>query len=306
MKKILFLFVFIAAPILAQSIAVSSKVELIGDGASYFPKFSPDGSTVFFTHAGYKGLEYVDVKTKTIEKLTDEAGAGYEFCFSQDGSQVYYRTDVYKGLKKYSSLISQNIATKQLNVLESEKRNLSSAQTLSSGEIFYRVNNSMKSVDAPKSLKKQSLQNNAAVYSDNEGIAVVTNGYKKVIEPAGKGSYIWTSLSPDGSKILFALGTKGTFICDLSGNILVDLGRAHAPQWSPDGKWVLYMDDYDDGYDYTKSDIYAITADGLFKTALTSGENEIAMYPQWSNDGMQVVYHTNSGNIMLLNLTIAE
>lgn len=306
MKKLLISFVLIAAPLFAQSIAVNGKSELVSDGDARFPKFSPEGSKVFFTHSGYKGLEYFDLKSGSTEKLSDEYGAGYEFCFSQDGSEVFYRTDTYKGLKKYSSLVSQNTASKEVKVLESEKRNLVFAKTASEGALYYQFGKSLKSVELSQSLRKASGSNDAALLNENGTMVVVQNGYKKAVEPFGKGIYIWPSLSPDGTKILFTFASKGTFISDLNGNILVSLGKANAPQWSPDGNWIVYMDDYDDGSIVTKSDLYAVSADGNIKVDLSYGDDDIEMYPQWSADGSQIVYNTDSGKIMLLNLTIAE
>ncbi|HEX2982045.1 MAG TPA: hypothetical protein VHO28_00735 [Ignavibacteriales bacterium] len=158
----------------------------------------------------------------------------------------------------------------------------------------------------PSSLRKSSAAGEVALLNESGAMVLVRNGYKKTIEPFGKNIYIWPSLSPDGTKILFTLASKGTFISDLEGNILVSLGKANAPQWSPDGKWIVYMDDYDNGSSFTRSDLFAVSADGSVKVDLSYGEDEIEMYPQWSADGSKIVYHTDSGKIMLLNLTIAE
>ncbi|HEX2982046.1 MAG TPA: hypothetical protein VHO28_00740 [Ignavibacteriales bacterium] len=136
MKKLLISFILIAAPLLAQSITVDGKTELYGNGDAYFPKFSPDGSKVFFTHSGYKGLEYVDTESGSVERISDANGAGYEICFSSDGSEVYYKMDTYKGMKKYSTLLSQNLASKEVKTLEAEKRNLSFARTVSKVTLY--------------------------------------------------------------------------------------------------------------------------------------------------------------------------
>ena len=91
----------------------------------------------------------------------------------------------------------------------------------------------------------------------------------------------------------------GTYICDLSGKILVDLGNIHAPKWSPDGKWIVYMDDKDDGYNFTSSEIHVISSDGKWDIPLTSTENEIELYPAWGPQN-EIVYSTESGRIYLL------
>ena len=77
--------------------------------------------------------------------------------------------------------------------------------------------------------------------------------------------YLWASLSPDQSKILFTKAGEGTYTSDLQGNILVEFGNANAPRWSPDGNWIVYMNDKDNGYYYTASEIFVVSADGSKK-----------------------------------------
>ncbi|MCK4295874.1 MAG: PD40 domain-containing protein, partial [Candidatus Marinimicrobia bacterium] len=122
----------------------------------------------------------------------------------------------------------------------------------------------------------------------------------------GEGQYIWLSISPDKSKLLFTLAGRGTFITDLNGNALIELGYANAPMWSPDGNWVVYMVDEDDGYRITASDIYAVSSDGKEKVQLTNTQNTIEMHPNWSPSMDKIVFDTIEGNIMLIEVKIAE
>ena len=85
---------------------------------------------------------------------------------------------------------------------------------------------------------------------------------------------------------------------------LVELGYANAPVWSPNGNWVAYMVDKDDGHQITSSDIYVVSQDGSKKYQITKSVNEIEMYPQWAPDGNKLVFHTTNGKIKIAQLDV--
>ena len=66
----------------------------------------------------------------------------------------------------------------------------------------------------------------AALRVDNENLDLnlYRNGKQIVLKPHGDVNYIWSSLSPDQTKILFNT-QRGTAICDLQGKELVNLGN---------------------------------------------------------------------------------
>ncbi|MCK5519775.1 MAG: PD40 domain-containing protein, partial [Candidatus Marinimicrobia bacterium] len=97
-----------------------------------------------------------------------------------------------------------------------------------------------------------------------------------------------------------------TYISDISGKILTDLGDAHAATWSPDGKYILYMKDIDDGYRVTDSEIWIASLDGNHHWQLTDTPDKIELYPRWSLDGKYIIYHTESSNIYESELEIKE
>jgi Tol biopolymer transport system component len=123
-----------------------------------------------------------------------------------------------------------------------------------------------------------------------------------ILAPLGEGNYIWPSVSPDGTKLLFTRAGKGTYFYDLQGNILANLGHANAPQWSPDGKWILFMKDYDNGTDVKSSDIFAYNLLNSQTTQLSDTKDIHEMYPQWSSDGQKVIFNSADGKIFLMEL----
>jgi len=93
----------------------------------------------------------------------------------------------------------------------------------------------------------------------------------------------------------------------LAGNILVDLGKkCHAPKFSPDGKWVVYMRDFDNGSNYTDSEIWVVSSDGQNRIQLTDTKNVIEMYPEWSADGKNIVCAGLNGKILVYELEYSK
>ncbi len=312
MKKCLLIFGLsglLVSYTLAQNISVASIV-VVSDGTEKNfsgPQFSPDGSKILFSEAGYKGLWLYDLKSQTTVQINDLQGAGYEPVFSPDGQKIYFRTDNYVNYKRYSSLAVQTIADKQIDYLAKDVRRLSPPTMIDKQTVVFRQDKNLNAINTAN--KEKTLAKSVAEtygYTEEQKIILVNKGVHRELTPAGKGNYIWLSLSPDKTKMLFTVAGGGTFISDLDGNILVKLGKANAPKWSPDGRWILYMIDEDDGHTYTASDIWVVTSDGSKKIRLTDTANDIEMYPNWSPAMDKVVYETFGGKIAYLNIKITD
>ncbi|HTP12147.1 MAG TPA: hypothetical protein VMM37_00885, partial [Bacteroidota bacterium] len=135
---------------------------------------------------------------------------------------------------------------------------------------------------------------------ENTKIALNLNGNKTLLDPLGNGSYIWPVLSPDKQQLIAYEMDRGAFICDLRGKVSTRLGRRDAPSWTRSGRWIVYMEDKDDGHRLLTSDIFAVTPDGKSVTQLTSTREVLEMYPQCSPTENKIVYNTTDGAIMVL------
>ena len=290
----------------AQTLKVQSITPLTSaeQGEFYFPQMHPSGTKVICTGPGYRGLYAIGLEDQSLEEISDDPGAGYEFVISADGQHVFFRTSTYRGPKRYSSLLQLNMTTKEKTILEAEVRDLSTPQQVADGSMVYVSQNQVKRMrTAEMTWNTESPSAAPAVFIENRKIALYRGNEKTLLEPFGEGIYIWPSVSPDGDRLLFTLAGQGTFISDLDGNVLSELGRANAPQWSPDGQWVVFMDDRDDGRIFTASEIFVIRADGSEKIQLTNTDDIIEMYPRWGTDNRTIVYASDSGTIYLMKLT---
>ena len=146
---------------------------------------------------------------------------------------------------------------------------------------------------------------NATLRVDNENLELnlYRNGEKVVLKPHGDANYIWASLSPDQTMILF--NTKyGTAVCDLDGNEIINVGNVNAPVWFGN-EYIVGMNDLHDGYHFTSSNIVIASVDGAERQELTDAM-EMGYYPDVDAQSGRIVYHTEMGQIRMMQLNLTE
>lgn len=301
------LFIALSSLALGQDIKVNkiNQITSLTQGEFYYPKFSPDNSKLYFTSANYDGIKYFDFNTGKIENVTDAAGAGYSFVISSDSKEIIYRTYTMDRIRKIYTLVELDLTTKETRTLDAEKPSMYPPQLTGTDKVSYTINNQVSNVEFKnsKNALSKSVQS-PVVIIDNSKIVLLNNGEKKVLAPLGEGNYIWPSHSPDGTKLLFTLAGRGTYVSDLAGKVTAELGYANAPQWSPDGKWIIYMVDKDNGERVTSSDIYVSSTDGKKKIQITDTKDLFEMYPVWSADGKKAAFNSEDGKVFIADLNI--
>ncbi len=152
----------------------------------------------------------------------------------------------------------------------------------------------------------QPVTSNTELRVDNENLNLnlYRNGERIVLKPHGDVNYIWSSLSPDQTMILF--NTKyGTAICDLNGQEIINLGPDFdAPVWYGND-YVVGMDDNHDGYYITESSIMMASVDGTVVKRLSTPEG-MGMYPNVDARSGRIVYNTDNGDIRLMQINLTE
>jgi len=305
MKIVLILLIGFIMSLTAFGQQMSVKqIETIGATKNaYHPLFAPDGNNIYYSTENYIGLWRYNTENKISEKLNDHSGAGFSPVFTDNGNSIVYRKEEFKNRRKYSSIVSFNLNKKTETVLEEQNRYLTRPVKSTAGDIVYKKKNKFYVYDSKLKNKTNSFSGKL-IDLKNSNLVVYENNNPITLNFSNENQYLWASLSPNQSKILFTKAGIGTYISDLQGNILVKLGYANAPVWSPDGNWIAYMVDKDDGHQITSSDIYVISQDGSQKYQITKTENEIEMYPHWSPDDSRLIFHTISGKIKIAHLEV--
>ena len=111
------------------------------------------------------------------------------------------------------------------------------------------------------------------------------------------------ALSPDGSRVVYALGGKLWVKAVAAGSVAQDIGAGAtgaiegwsrspieaAPAWSPDGTRIAYA---------SGGDIYVFAADGSAPPRQVTTDPQLDQWPAWTPDGTTIFY-VNSGSTPL-------
>ena len=296
MRKLLFaLTLGFSMSAMGQVLNVTSidKVNLPDKAA--VAAISPQGDYLLLTSATNQGLTKLNLMTGQSQTLSTAPSAGHNVKISPDGQTVVYREGSFNDKHlRYSTLKSVNLATGATQVLVKPTRDLqgyaASATTVGT------VNKGKFSKKAIGAAKAQNLP----VLSIDKGKLMITvNGKTRNLSPNGTGySYLWPSLSPDGTQVLYYLAAHGTYVCNLDGTGVRKVGKMRAPVWYDDNT-IVGMMDLDDGEFIYASTIVAATLDGTTQTL--TGDETIAMYPHAASG--KIAFSTPAGEAYIINVT---
>jgi Tol biopolymer transport system component len=292
--------------LLVPLISYSQNVKVLGSeriaeglsGPLTSSAVSPDGNSLLITQEGYKGLFLYDLRNGTVKTICNDQGAGYKPVFSSKGDKVWYRSDEYSGVMKYSKINEYDLASAKSKVVQEKSRNLSPPLFVND-RLVYLVGG-------------KQIQTTGAVKSANEGIYVVLedlvpviyiNGIGKKLKPNGEGNYIWVSLSPDRTRLLYNFQGTSAWVCDLDGNIVASAGRINCPGWI-NNDLIVGMNDRDDGYRVLSSDIVCYSVKSGRTILLTDTKDKIEMNPMPFPDGKRIVYQNIKGELFVMHITV--
>jgi len=284
----------------AQVFNVASlvPVALPPDVGSKVVAISGQGDFLLLTADDNSGLTKLDLNTGKAQNITRAAGAGYDARVSPDGKRVVYRENSFtSGHLRMVSLRSINLASGQSRELVAPTRNLQGVGINNQAALPV----TRGQVTAKGFEGKVSDKNGVVLSINNRQLMISRNGKTRNLSPNGKEkSYLWPSLSPDGTKILYYVGAEGAFVCNLDGSNVKSLGMMRAPQWWDDST-VVGMYDQDDGEFVYASRIVATNLKGD-KQSLTP-DSLIAMYPKVSAQAGKIAFSTPDGKAYIINVT---
>ena len=296
MRKLLFaLALGFSMSAMAQVLNVTSieKVNLPEQAA--VAAISPQGDYVLLTSATNQGLTKLDLNTNQTQVLSTAMSAGHNVRISPDGKTVVFREGSFNNKRlRMSSLKSVNLATGASQVLVKPTRDLQgyAVDATSAGAVN-------KGKFSKKAIGNAKAQNLPVLSLDKGKLMITINGKTRNLSPNGtQFSYLWASISPDGTKVLFYQSAHGTYVCDLDGSNVRKVGQMRAPEWYDDNT-VVGMMDLDDGEFIYASTIVAATLDGT--TQVLTDDSTIAMYPH-AADG-KIVFSTPAGEADIINVT---
>ncbi len=283
----------------AQKIKIK-KSFLLSEQKGYYPKLSEDGSFVAFSSESYSGLSIYNFSTGAVQEVSREEGAGYDPVFSENNERIYYRNILYESNLRKEGLKSFDLSDGKQEVIFKPVRNLKHPKSLSKGVVALAGDELLKSAG----IQYDSPVDNY-VWSDGVNLYIFRNNKTEILNPVdGANGYVWATVSPDQKMILFTAAAKGTFVCNLNGEIVADLGFLNAPAWYGND-YVVGMQDRDDGSFVTESKIVMKNLKGTVEKVLSTPE-QIAMYPTASEKAAKISYNTTAGDIWVVELKVKE
>jgi Tol biopolymer transport system component len=305
-KSVIFLCAVLCLSTLtfAQTVKVVSNepVPLPTGVNGYNPVISPAGDFILITGGDLKGLQRFDLVTHRLTTLSTANSAGVDAKITDDGKTAVFRASEYIGRLRYTSLKSVNLATGRESTIVKPTRDLEGFG-VKDGTVLAIEKGALKT----KKVSGKKLATTPAVSSIKQGQLYLTNGKQtRKISPAEENvSYLWSSVSPDGNKLLYYVIEHGkAYVSDLDGKNPVSLGTLRAPRWVGN-EWVVGMVDFDNGEIVTSSKIVLVGADGQNRTDLTDS-SVIASNPTGSSDASKIVYNTADGQVFLMKLDISK
>jgi Tol biopolymer transport system component len=253
------------------------------------------------TEEGYSGLFLLDSKRGKIRQISSDAGAGYEPAVTEDGKSVIYRSDTFAGQKKYTSLFKLDLETGETATLMDKERGVLPA-AVSGNRVLIKSDN-RSSVESSGSLLLKGAGDDIFIVIEDLVPVLYAGGERKPLRPNGEGYYIWASLSPDKSKIVYSFQGLNTFICNREGRILYDAGRINAPKWLNDNI-IIGMDDKDDGHRVVSSEIVYYSLPAEKRIYLTDTGNRSEMYPFPVSGGKKLAFCTDEGEIYMMKIRV--
>jgi len=295
------LLVVVALPLEAQIRVLNVRTLPLGSARPWSaPRWSPDGKTIYYTTPEFDGIWACPGAGGNAVQITSDRGSGYGFTISPDGSQIAWRRTLPGPLpgERVQELVVRNLAGGAPSVLASGKS--ISLPSFVRSDVVFSVGGEIQGVTAGG----QPAGVVSVLGIEETKIAVVRDGVKSLVDPLGNGSYVWPSLSPDGSKLVAYEMDRGTFVCGADGSHPLRIGRRDAPDWTRDGKWLIYMADRDNGHAVRSSAIAFVSPDGKTEGDLTSASHINGMFPRCSPVADEIAFSTLEGGILVL--TYAE
>jgi dipeptidyl aminopeptidase/acylaminoacyl peptidase len=260
------------------------------------PQWSPDGLALYYTTKDFQGIwEYV-LATGTARVIVSDDKSGYGFSLSPDGKRVAYRRTLAESRpgRRRQEAVVKNLFDGWETVLQAGPD--VALPGFAGSDAVVNAGGMLLGLTSPGQSAGPVL-----LGTEENKIVILREGVKVLLDPLGGGGrYIWPALSPDGRRLVGYDMERGTFVAGLDGASPTRLGKRDAAVWTRDGRWLVYMDDADDGHQITGSEIAVVSPDGKITAHLTATPGRTEMYPRCSPADDVIACSTLEGEIVIL------
>lgn len=270
----------------------SGSVKTLVDSCGFFPQLSADGKWLLYSPTEATSLLLKNLETGAVTTVSSKGYPGFDAMIGEDG-KVYYITQERKGSGLiYRSGHCYDPSTGKDKVVLKAQHGQVRVLHASSGIVIHG--------------ERQTYLSNSHVgawaYTRGDVLYLVDEtGFTRALQPVNDSNgYLWASLSPDGTMVMFEAAGHGVVICDLNGQVIADLGAFLMPSWY-NNEYIIAMSNA--GNTRTNgSSIWLLSRDGDVCKPLTRSD-ERAVQPMTANG--KVLYTIQyDGTVKQLELDI--
>ena len=293
MKKIILVLTMICLWSGATAAGVKQgSVKTLVDSCGFFPQVSPDGQWLLFSTTDASNLILKNLSTGDHRVVSSTGLPGFDAIFGPDGKVYYITQERKKGNLLYRTGHRYDPATGKDEVVLKPQHGQVQALHAASGVV---INGEHQYYSSAKQVGAWAYTRGATLY------VVDATGVTRALEPVDDSNgYLWASLSPDGTKVMFEAASHGVVVCDLNGSVIAELGEFLMPSWY-NNDYIIAMSNAGNTR-INDSRIWLMSVDGSVFKPLTPRE-ERAVQPMTA--GGKVVYTVQySGEVKQLELDI--
>ena len=193
------------------------------DSCGFFPQLSPDGQWALYSPTDAATLMLKNLSTGAVTTVASTGYPGFDAIWGIDG-KVYYITQQRKknGLV-YRTGHCYDPATGKSSVVLKAQHGRVQAINAATGVV----------INGERQVYRSNGQVGAYAYTRGDHLYLVdATGVTRALQPVkDSNGYLWASLSPDGTRVLFEAASRGVVVCDLNGKIVSELGEFLMPSW---------------------------------------------------------------------------
>ena len=268
------------------------SVKTLVDSCGFFPQVSPDGQWLLYSPTEGSTLMLKNLATGAVTTVANVGYPGFDAIFGSDGKVYYITQERKKNNLVYRTGHCYDPASGSHQVVLKPQHGQVQALRATRGTV----------INGERQYYRSGKQLGSWVYTRGDVLYLVDEaGSTRSLQPVQESNgYLWASLSPDGTKVMFEAASKGVVVCDLNGQVLANLGEFLMPCWY-NNEYVIAMSNA--GNTRTNgSRIWLLSLDGETMKPI-SGREERAVQPMVCN-GKVVYTLLYSGEVKQLELDI--
>lgn len=295
-------FIHISPSLKAQPVVTGSPEAILPDGNHANPQWSPSNNGLLaFSTRQNNGLWILDTETGGQTQLSDALGIGFNYKWSADANFILGRSTTFSNKRNQHAVALIDVQSTDVSMLTDYISSMPAPPTWAGRDIIYQNKRTVERIENAVPVSKTISENSTLSYYGNKLHIYASGQERSITHPFDDQQLLNQTLSADGSKIAFEVYGGNLYVMDVNTGELTDLGKGNRPSFSPDGRYVVYMETEDNGHKYTRSDLIAASIDGSQKVNLTDNVTILSINPSWSADGQKIAFDSpETGTIYIL------